>query len=177
MSKDLSYIKSKIATVPDFPKEGIIFRDIFPIFQDPLAVEYLINHLINHIITTNEQKIDVIVGLDARGFLLGPILALRLNASFVPVRKRGKLCGEVISAEYVKEYGVDTFEMQKEAIKKGQNVIIIDDLIATGGSAFAAGELVSKNGGNLIEYLFIIELLELNGKEKLNNKVYSCIQY
>ncbi|CAG8436489.1 3844_t:CDS:10 [Diversispora eburnea] len=140
---DIERVKSLIRTVPDFPVKGILFKDIFPIFQDPTAVETLIS-------------------LDARGFLFGPILALRLGAAFVPVRKQGKLPGEIISAEFVKEYGVDVFEMQKEAIKPGQNVIIVDDLIATGGTAHAAGKLVEGSGGKILEYIFIVELIELN---------------
>jgi adenine phosphoribosyltransferase len=127
------------------------FQDIFPIFQDPLAVEALVTHIVNHIICTHQNKIDVIVGilsshnipgLDARGFLLGPIIALRLGCAFVPVRKQGKLPGKTSVVGYEKEYGTDYFEMQEGAVKAGQQVVIIDDLIATGGSAKAAGELV-----------------------------------
>ncbi|CAI2161716.1 7645_t:CDS:2, partial [Funneliformis geosporum] len=114
--------------------------------------------------------------LEARGFLFGPIVALRLNAAFAPVRKRGKLPGNIITAEYKKEYGVDVFEMQENAIKQNQNVIIVDDLIATGGTASAAGELVKKFGGNILEYIFIIELVELDGCQKLNSPIYSIFK-
>ncbi|TFY72729.1 hypothetical protein EVG20_g242 [Dentipellis fragilis] len=125
---------------------------------------------------TPSKKIDVIVGLDARGFLLGPIIALRLGAAFVPVRKSGKLPGECDKASFEKEYGVDVFEMQGDAITPGQNVVIIDDLIATGGSAKAAGELVAKQGGKVLEYLFIIELTFLQAGSKLDAPCYSIVQ-
>lgn len=193
-----------------------MFLDIFPILRDPLAFEALITHFMHHITShtlglSDHHKIDVVVGLDARGFLLGPIIALRLGAAFVPVRKKGKLPGECVDAEYVKEYGKvsrqilsvasrliiyslkDTFEMQADAIKPGQNVIVIDDLIATGtfvsstnpnsqltlvkgGSARAAGELVKKQGGKTLEYLFIIELLFLKASSTLDAPSYSIVQ-
>jgi len=120
----------------------------------------------------------VIVGLDARGFLLGPILALRLGAAFVPVRKQGKLPGECLSsASYEKEYGTDSFEMQADAIQPGQNVVIVDDLIATGGSAKAAGELVAKQGGKTLEYLFVIEIAFLKAASKLDAPLYSIVHW
>ncbi|KAJ3302233.1 adenine phosphoribosyltransferase [Blyttiomyces sp. JEL0837] len=127
---DVEFIRSKLRAIPDFPKKGILFQDIFPIFQDPLAVETLVTHIVHHLLSSGLPKIDVIVGLDARGFLLGPIIALRLGAAFVPVRKAGKLPGETTQVSYVKEYGTDFFEMQKGAVKPGQNVVILDDLIA-----------------------------------------------
>ncbi|KAF8165422.1 phosphoribosyltransferase-like protein [Crassisporium funariophilum] len=178
---DVEFIKSHLTSHPDFPKKGIVFLDIFPILRNPLAFETLITHLIHHITShtlaiSQAKKVDVVVGLDARGFLLGPIIALRLGAAFVPVRKVGKLPGQCISATYEKEYGTDSFEMQADAIKPGQNVIIVDDLIATGGSAKAAGELVAKQGAKTLEYLFIVELLFLQGSSKLDAPVYSVIQ-
>jgi len=178
---DVAFIKSRLGSYPNFPKEGIVFLDIFPIFKDPLAFETLITHLLHHITShtlqnSKVEKIDVVVGLDARGFLLGPIIALRLGAAFVPVRKAGKLPGQCIDATYEKEYGTDSFEMQACAIRPGQNVLIIDDLLATGGSAKAAGELVTKQGGKTLEYLFVIELLFLKGSSKLDGPVYSVIQ-
>jgi len=117
-----------------------------------------------------------VVGLDARGFLLGPIIALRLGASFVPVRKKGKLPGECTSADYEKEYGKDSFEMQCGAIPSGGSVVVIDDLIATGGSAKAAGELVRKQGGNVMEYMFVIGLPFLHGTLKLDAPTYVMIE-
>ncbi|KAJ3741224.1 phosphoribosyltransferase-like protein [Lentinula boryana] len=178
---DVEYLRSKLTSHIDFPQKGIVFLDIFPILRDPISFETLITHFLHHLTSHTipsipSKKIDVVVGLDARGFLLGPIIALRLGAAFVPVRKKGKLPGACETASYEKEYGVDSFEMQSDAIKPGQSVVIIDDLIATGGSAKAAGELVTKLGGKTIEYLFIIELIFLKGGSKLDAPVYSIIQ-
>ncbi|KJA29981.1 hypothetical protein HYPSUDRAFT_125637 [Hypholoma sublateritium FD-334 SS-4] len=178
---DVELIKSHLTAYPDFPKKGIVFLDICPILRNPLVFETLITHLVHHITsdTLNRsptKKIDVVVGLDARGFLFGPIIALRLGAAFVPVRKAGKLPGQTITASYEKEYGMDSFEIQADAIKPGQTVIVVDDLIATGGSAKAAGELVAKQGGKTLEYLFVIELMFLNAASKLDAPVYSIVQ-
>jgi len=178
---DIELIKSKLGVHPDFPKKGIVFLDLFPILRDPIAFETLITHFIHHITSHTipnapGKKIDVIVGLDARGFLLGPIIALRLGASFVPVRKAGKLPGETVSAIYEKEYGSDSFEIQMGAIKKGDNVVVIDDLIATGGSAKAAGELVAKAGGKTLEYLFVIGLAFLKGQDRLDAPSYWIVE-
>ncbi|KAJ8658634.1 adenine phosphoribosyltransferase [Lichtheimia ornata] len=173
---DIERIKNLLGTHNDFPKKGIVFKDLFPVFQDPTAVEALISNIVHHINSTYEQKIDAVVGLDARGFLLGPLVAMRLGAAFVPVRKQGKLPGECVSAVYEKEYGEDIFEMQKGSIKPGARVIIIDDLIATGGSAGAAGELVKKSEAITVEYVFVMELAFLNGTKKLDAPVYSLIQ-
>jgi len=158
-----------------------VFLDIFPIFRNPLAFETLITNLVHRLTSHTIHKsplgkIDVVVGLDARGFLLGPIIALRLGAAFVPVRKVGKLPGDCVTATYQKEYGSDSFEMQADAIKPGQAVVIVDDLIATGGSAKAAGELVGKLGGKTLEYLFIVELTFLKGVDKLDAPTYSIVQ-
>ncbi|KAL3900713.1 MAG: hypothetical protein SGCHY_001147 [Lobulomycetales sp.] len=196
---DIEFIKSKIKIIPDFPQKGIMFQasaflancaklqDIFPVFQDPLAVEALITHIVGHIIEKFGNSVDVIVGLDARGFLLGPVIALRLGAAFVPVRKRGKLPGETTEVAYVKEYGTDYFEMQKGACKEGQKVIVIDDLIATGynfakfhnlsrGSAKAAGDLIKGNNARVLEYIFFVELCALGGSAKLDAPTYSLIK-
>ncbi|KAG9317550.1 adenine phosphoribosyltransferase [Chiua virens] len=160
---------------------GVTFLDIFPIFRDPVAFETLITHFVYHITSYTipksvRKKVDVVVGLDARGFLIGPLIALRLGAAFVPVRKKGKLPGPCKQASYEKEYGVDTFEMQDGAIRPGQNVIIVDDLIATGGSASAAGALVRLQGGNILEYLFIVEISALRKNWTIEDPVYSIIQ-
>jgi len=178
---DIDFIKGQLTSHPDFPKKGIVFLDIFPILRNPITFETLITHFIHHITshtlaTIPSKRIDVVVGLDARGFLFGPIIALRLGAAFVPVRKAGKLPGNCISVSYEKEYGMDLFEMQANSIQPGQTVIVVDDLIATGGSATAAGELVIKQGGKLLEYLFIIELMFLKGRSRLDAPVYSIIQ-
>ncbi|KAJ7068190.1 adenine phosphoribosyltransferase [Mycena amicta] len=178
---DVEYLKSQLGVHPDFPNKGIVFLDIFPLLRNPVAFETLITNLVHHLTShtipaSPSKKIDAVVGLDARGFLLGPIIAMRLNAAFVPVRKKGKLPGQCISATYEKEYGQDSFEMQSDAIKPGQTVVVIDDLIATGGSAKAAGELIAMQGGKTLEYLFIIELLFLKGSSKLDAPVYSIVQ-
>ncbi|KAK4705569.1 adenine phosphoribosyltransferase, partial [Phenoliferia sp. Uapishka_3] len=178
---DIAHLKSLLGVHPDFPQKGIVFLDLFPILRDPVAFESLITAFLQHVFSvviprTPSRKIDVVVGLDARGFLLGPILALRLGAAFVPVRKVGKLPGKVVSATYEKEYGTDSFEMQEDAIKPGQSVIVIDDLIATGGSAKAAGELVAKLGGKVEAYLFIIEIMFLKGSAALDAPTFSLIE-
>ncbi|ORY25364.1 putative adenine phosphoribosyltransferase [Naematelia encephala] len=174
---DIEYLKSQLGVHPDFPKKGVTFLDIFPLLRNPLAFETLLTHLLHHILTTHrDSPPDVIVGLDARGFLFGPSLALRLGAAFVPVRKGGKLPGEVQVVKYEKEYGADVFEMQADAIKPGQKCIVVDDLIATGGSAAAAGELIKKSGGITLEYLFIVAIPFLGGEKKLDAPSYSLIQ-
>ncbi|KZW03977.1 adenine phosphoribosyltransferase [Exidia glandulosa HHB12029] len=177
---DIAHLRSLLGEHTDFPKKGIVFLDIFPILRDPVAFETLITHFVHHLtsvtIPQHGKRIDVIVGLDARGFLLGPIIALRLGAAFVPVRKQGKLPGVCKSAVYEKEYGSDVFEMQADAIKPGSNVVVVDDLIATGGSASAAGDLIKQQGGITLEYLFVIGLKFLNGKSKLDAAAYSMIE-
>lgn len=180
-AKDVAILKSKFAFHQDFPKKGIYFCDIFPVLRDPLTFELLITHFVSHVFNTTipnyakGQKIDAVVGLDARGFLIGPIIALRLGASFVPVRKAGKLPGQCAKASYAKEYGDDVFEIQSDSIAKGANVIIVDDLIATGGSAKAAGELVKQLGAKTLEYLFIVGGSNLNGASKLDAPAYSLV--
>ncbi|EJT97631.1 PRTase-like protein, partial [Dacryopinax primogenitus] len=178
---DVVYLRSLLGEHPDFPKPGIVFLDIFPIFRSPLALETLFTHLMHHITTVTLpqnkiSKIDVVVGLDARGFLLGPPLALRLHAAFVPIRKKGKLPGKCVQAEYEKEYGKDIFEMQANSILPSQNVIVIDDLIATGGSAKAAGELIKLQSSKALEYLFIVGLPFLKGAEKLDAPAYWMVE-
>lgn len=163
---DVQLLKNKLRQFPDFPEKGILFEDILPIFADPAAFNVLISAFEKHIREKHGQ-VDVIVGLDARGFLFGPTLALRLNAAFVPVRKQGKLPGKCVTAEYTKEYGTDIFCAQHDAIKPGQKVIIVDDIIATGGSASAAGQIVKQLGGHTLEYAFMLELDFLKGRDKL----------
>jgi len=156
-----------LRSFPDFPIKGINFIDILPLFQDPAIHNSLLRALELQVAESAAAKPDVIVGLDARGFLFGPSMALRLNASFVPVRKQGKMPGPCVTAAYEKEYGTDYFQMQEDAIKPGQKVLIVDDIIATGGSAAAAGALVKQLGGDVIGYLFILEIPFLKGREKL----------
>lgn len=178
---DIALLKSKFAFHQDFPKKGIYFCDVFPALRDPLTFELLITHFISHIFNVTiptlakGKKIDAVVGLDARGFLIGPIIASRLGAAFVPVRKSGKLPGKCAKASYAKEYGEDVFEIQSDSIAKGANVIVVDDLIATGGSAKAAGELVQQLGAKTLEYLFIVGGSNLNGAAKLDAPAYRLV--
>ena len=162
-------MQSALRQFPDFPSPGILFEDILPIFQDPALHETLIHALELYIIEIYGRGggPDIIVGLEARGFLFGPSLALRLGAGFVPVRKKGKLPGTTVSVSFDKEYGTDFFAVQSDAIKAGQKILIVDDIIATGGSAAAAGQLVEKLGGNLLGFIMILELDFLRGRDKL----------
>ncbi|KAJ5481020.1 Adenine phosphoribosyltransferase [Penicillium diatomitis] len=169
-------LRAALRQFPDFPSPGILFEDILPIFADPKLHESLIRSLELHILDAyGGQKPDVIVGLEARGFLMGPSLALRLGASFVPVRKQGKLPGPCVTQAYEKEYGQDFFQMQEGAIKPGQKVIVVDDIIATGGSAWAGGEMIRKMGGDLLGFIFILELEFLKGRDKLPAPVYTLL--
>lgn len=162
---------------PDFPQPGILFEDIFPLFADVNLHRKLIQAFI---LTVKEklgsEKPDIIVGLDARGFMIGPQLALALDAGFVPLRKPGKLPGQLETVEYKKEYGTDSFAIQKESIRPGNKVLVVDDLIATGGSAGAAEVLVKKCGGQLLGFLFLIELTFLDGRSKLSAPVFTVLE-
>lgn len=164
---------------PDFPSPGILFEDILPVFADPDLHRSLVRalelHVKTHVGNGPDAKPDVIVGLEARGFLFGPSLALALGAGFVPVRKKGKLPGPTETAVYRKEYGEDLFQIQKDAIKKGQRVLVVDDIIATGGSAAAAGTLVKTLGGILLGYVFLLELDFLQGRRKLDAPVHTLL--
>ncbi|KAL7786287.1 adenine phosphoribosyltransferase [Trichoderma ceciliae] len=162
-------LRKTLRQFPDFPIPGIDFVDIMPLFANPDAHATLLSALELQISQSfGASKPDVIVGLDARGFLFGPGLALRLGVGFAAVRKQGKLPGPCVTAEYVKEYGKDLFQMQQDAIHEGQRVLIVDDIIATGGSAAAAADLVHQLKGQVVGYLFILEIPGLNGREKLS---------
>ncbi|KAI0015477.1 phosphoribosyltransferase-like protein [Xylariomycetidae sp. FL0641] len=158
---------------PDFPIPGIKFIDVLPIFQQPVAFNSLLDVLV---LLTRErfgnQVPDVIIGLEARGFLFGPSLALRLNRPFVPVRKKGKMPGACRTVEYKKEYGKDEFQVQTSAIQPGQQCLIVDDIIATGGTAAAAGQLVELSQATVMGYLFMIEITNLKGKALLGDKPF-----
>lgn len=168
-------LKQFIRDVPDFPKKGIVFKDITTLLKNPDALKLTLNILYDKV---KDMKIDKVVGIEARGFIFGAMLAEKLNAGFVPARKPGKLPAAVTKQSYELEYGTDTIEIHKDAISKGDRVLLHDDLLATGGTAKAACELIEKLGGNLVQTLFIIELDFLNGREKLKNyKVDSLINY
>ncbi|KAG6004929.1 hypothetical protein E4U21_000598 [Claviceps maximensis] len=169
-------LRSHLRQFPDFPIPGIDFIDIMPLFANIDAHATLLSALEMQIAQTfGDSKPDVIVGLDARGFLFGPGLALRLGAGFAAVRKQGKLPGPCVTAEYIKEYGKDMFQMQQDAIKEGQKVLIVDDIIATGGSAKAAADLVTQLKGQVMGYLFILEISVLKGRDKLGTAPTSIL--
>ncbi|XP_005186668.1 adenine phosphoribosyltransferase [Musca domestica] len=172
----LEYINKHIGVYPDFPKKGILFRDIFGALTDATACQYLKDVLLEHVRKTNPD-IDLIVGLESRGFLFNLMLAAELGVGCAPIRKKGKLPGECVSVEYTLEYGSDIFEMQKTAIKPGQKVLIIDDLLATGGSLSAAIELVRKAGGEVVQCLVVMELAFLDGRKKLDADIHSLLKY
>jgi len=170
-------LRAALRNFPDFPIKGIDFVDILPLFANHELHQSLIRALELQVLAfTNGKKPDVVVGLDARGFLFGPSLALALGAGFAPVRKPGKLPGPTEEAAFEKEYGQDHFQMQKDAVKPGQTVLVVDDIIATGGSASAAGKLVEQLGGTLIGYLFILELDFLKGRDKLTAPVVTLLR-
>ncbi|KAG9981771.1 adenine phosphoribosyltransferase, partial [Aureobasidium melanogenum] len=157
------------------PSKGILFEDIMPIFSSPKLHADLVKALELEVRAKFDKTPDVIVGLESRGFLFGPSLALRLDAGFVPVRKQGKLPGKLETEGYEKEYGTDFFQIQSDAIAKGQTVLVVDDIMATGGSAMAAGNLVKKIGGDIMGYLFLMELEFLHGRDKLNAPVVTLL--
>lgn len=170
-------LKSKIRTIPHFPKQGIMFRDITTLLKDAQGFRKVIDEFVQRY---TGVPIDVVVGLESRGFIIGGAIAHQLGKGFVPIRKKGKLPGEKVSHEYELEYGKDVIEIHKDAIKKGDKVLIVDDLIATAGTAMAAANLVRQLGGNIIECAFIIELPDLKGREKLEKmglKVFSLVQF
>jgi adenine phosphoribosyltransferase len=165
-------IKSKIRTVPDYPKKGIMFRDITTLIKDPVGFRLVIDRLTQRYIT-GDVKFDVVVGIESRGFIIGGALSYTLGKGFVPVRKAGKLPAEKITHEYALEYGTDKIEMHKDSIEKGTRVLLIDDLLATGGTALAAAALIEKLGGVVAEMAFIVDLPDVGGAKKLREKGYS----
>ena len=170
-----NYVQSKVRDIVDFPKKGIIFRDITTAVKDPKALQFMVDFLVQQY---EDKKIDYVVGIESRGFIFGAPLAYKLGAGFVVVRKPGKLPADVISQEYALEYGTDKIEMHADAIEAGKNVLVIDDLLATGGTVDAACKLLKKAGANVVGAGFIIELSDLGGREKLEGiEVTSMIQY
>lgn len=169
--EQLNKLYSKIRTIPDFPKPGIQFKDFTPLLAHPETLELTSKLLMEPFIN---MKVDIVAGLESRGFLFGPGLAQDLNAGFVPVRKPDKLPSDTVSEHYELEYGTDTLEIHKDAFAKGANVIVHDDLIATGGTAMACARLIEKLGGNIIAFSFIMEINSLNGLKRLEDESYSC---
>jgi adenine phosphoribosyltransferase len=168
-------LKKLIREVPDFPKPGILFYDITTLLKDKLGFARLIDALTEHYIN---QNIDLVLGIEARGFIFGPALAYRLNAGFVPVRKPKKLPAEVLQWKYALEYGHDTLEVHKDSIKPGQHIVICDDLLATGGTAKATAEMATSLGADIRGLGFVVELDALKGRAKLQGyDVFSLLHY
>ncbi|MCM1982479.1 adenine phosphoribosyltransferase [Lyngbya confervoides] len=168
-------LKALIREIPDFPKPGILFRDITTLLQSPEGLSFVIEQLVHRF---DGQGIDYVAGIESRGFLFGTPLACRLSAGFVPVRKPGKLPAEVHSMSYDLEYGTDALEIHQDALRPQSRVLIVDDLLATGGTAQAAAKLVQKTQAQLVGFAFIIELEDLGGRQKLDSHpVMSLIQY
>ena len=168
-------LKEKIRVIENFPKEGISFKDITTVIGDGEALRYSIDKIVEHL---KDKNIDLIVGPEARGFIFGVPVAYALGVGFVPVRKKGKLPYETVSVDYGLEYGNDTLEIHKDAIKKGQKVAIVDDLLATGGTIEAVAKLVESVGGEVVSMDFAIELTGLNGRDKLEGyDVLSLVDY
>lgn len=160
----LSSIKQAIRNVPDFPKAGIQFKDITTALKQPDVFKEILEKLAEEY---KGQKIDYVVGIESRGFIFGAALAYLLGCGFVPIRKKGKLPAEVLSQEYALEYGTDKIEIHKDALQPGDRVLVIDDLLATGGTAEAAALLIKKTGAQIVGFAFVIELLELSGRKIL----------
>lgn len=168
-------LKETIRSIPGWPIEGVIFRDLTTLMQDPAAYKAACDIFHDRY---KDMKIDKVVGIDARGFVFGAVLAYHLNVGFVPVRKKGKLPYKTITESYTLEYGKNEVEMHEDAISPGEKVVIIDDLIATGGTIEAAVKLVEKLGGEILECGFIVELPDLNGREKIKDqKVFTMVEF
>jgi adenine phosphoribosyltransferase len=166
-TKSCEYIKSKVRSIPNWPIKGVIFRDITTLLQDPKAFKEICQVFYNRYAN---EKVDKIVGIDARGFLFGSVLAVELGIGFVPIRKKGKLPYKTISESYTLEYGEETIEIHEDAIDRGDRIVIVDDLMATGGTIAASAALVEKLGGDILECAFVIELPDLKGREKMGDR-------
>ena len=173
----MSDIAKLIRTIPNYPKEGIMFRDITTLLKDPQGFKTTINMLVDKY---KNSEFDYIAGIEARGFILGAALAYALNKGFIPVRKKGKLPGKTITQSYDLEYGSDTIEIHHDSLYPGAKVLLIDDLIATGGTAIGAITLIEKAGGKVFETAFVVDLPELGGAKKikdLGHKVYTLCSF
>ena len=165
-------IKSRIRTVPDYPQKGIMFRDITTLIKDPVGFRLVIDNLTQRYMT-KDLHFDTIVGIEARGFIIGGALSYTLGKGFVPIRKAGKLPGDVEEQIYDLEYGTDKIEIHKDALTKGEKILVVDDLLATGGTAMAAAALIEKLGGKIVEMAFIVNLPDVGGDKKLKAKKYN----
>lgn len=171
---DEDFIKSKIRTIPHFPKQGIMFRDITTLLKDAEGFQRVLKIFEERY---KDKGIDIIAGIESRGFIIAGALAHKLGVGFVPLRKPGKLPAETIGQDYIKEYGADKIEIHKDAVQPGQKILLIDDLIATGDTALAACTLIEKLGGKILECAFIVELPELKGREKLKYPVFRIVEF
>ncbi len=170
-------IKSRIRTVPHYPKQGVMFRDITTLLKDPVGFRVTINECVNRY---TGVRIDKVAGIESRGFIIGAALAFQLGVGFVPIRKKGKLPAETIGHDYELEYGTDRIEMHVDAVAKGERVLLVDDLIATGGTAEAAVKLIESIGGKIVECCFVIDLPDLGGHqrlEKMGQKVFALCEF
>jgi adenine phosphoribosyltransferase len=170
-------IKKLIRTVPHYPKQGIMFRDITTLLKDPIGMRMMVDELVRRY---KDVKIDKIAGIESRGFILGAPLAYALGKGFIPIRKKGKLPAETIGHDYELEYGTDRIEMHVDAISKGERVLLVDDLIATGGTAEAACKLIDKMGGQIVECCFIVDLPDIGGRKRLEKhgqKVFALCEF
>ena len=175
MQAEIDSLKAAIRDVPDFPKKGIVFKDITTLLKDPARFRRAVDLLARLV---EGEKADKVVAIESRGFILGSLLADRLGVGFVPVRKPGKLPARTLKASYELEYGTDSLEIHEDSLSLGERALIVDDLIATGGTARAVGDLTERLGATVAAYLFLIELTFLNGREKLKgHKVLSLIRY
>jgi adenine phosphoribosyltransferase len=170
-------VKSKIRTIPHWPKKGIMFRDITTLLRDARGFKHTVDLLYQRY---KDTDIDVVVGIESRGFIIGGVLANKLGVGFIPIRKPGKLPAKTVSQEYELEYGKDKIEIHTDVIEKGDKVLLVDDLIATGGTALAACKLIEKLGGNIVESSFIVDLPDVGGKKKLLDagyKVFNLVEF
>jgi adenine phosphoribosyltransferase len=170
-------IKSRIRTVPHYPKQGVMFRDITTLLKDPVGFRIAINELVNRY---TAAKIDRVAGIEARGFIIGAALAYQLGVGFVPIRKKGKLPAETVGHDYELEYGTDRIEMHVDAVSPGEHILLVDDLLATGGTAGAACRLIESMGGSIVECCFVIDLPDLGGRKRLEKhgqKVFTLCEF
>ena len=167
-------LKKKIRTIPDFPEPGILFRDITTLLSEPQAFREIIELFEAHY---SSEEIDLVVGVESRGFIIGAALALQLGKGFVPVRKAGKLPGPTHGVDYDLEYGTDRVEVHKDAFPSGSRILMVDDLIATGGTIEGSGQLIEKAGGIIVGYAFVIELIDLKGRDRLTRPIYSLVTF